>query len=242
MSRCVEPKLGVKVLSYDLLDGDEKAEMDEHLRACSACRDLVEQTFGNAGALRELDWRAFRLSQRQNVPWHAWMARRLRDLWFPFLLVLLGAGIVFVTLARRAPAPEQVGLVRLAALREATLDSVAAVPVPRVAPAPTSLVLEPDRDAIALVYESGGGVLRRLIPGGTATIPELRAGQAHELSLPELQSRGAFVLLVLAPSAAPRGVAAWDEAVLQRVGNRRGDPDASRGWPGDVTPTLRWLR
>lgn len=242
MTRCVDPSLGVKVLSYDLLDGDEKVEVDEHLRACSACRDLVEQTFGNAGALRELDWRAFRLSQRQDVPWHAWVARRLRDLWFPFVLALLGVGIVFVSLARRAPAPEQVNLVRLAALREATLDSAAATPVPRVAPAPTSLVLEPDRDAIVLVYESGAGSLRRLIPGGDAAIPELRAGTTHELALPALAARGAFVLLVVAPLAAPRAAADWDEAIMEHVGARQADTGAGRGWPGNVTPTLRWLR
>ena len=241
MSRCVDPQLGVKVLSYDLLVGEEKAEVEQHLRVCSACRDLAQQTFGDAGALRELEWRAFRLSQRQVVPWHAWLGRRLLSLWLPFLLVLLGVGVLVVTLARRAPAPAQVRLVRLAGLRSGTLDSLAAVPVPRLSSALTSLVLEPDRDAIALVYEAGGGKLRRLIPGGSAAIPVLQAGAVHELALPELETQGAALLLVLAPSAAPRQTADWDQAVLQRVGPG-GEGESAGSWPGSVTPTLRWLR
>ncbi len=240
MNRCVDPRLGVKVLSYDLLAGDEKAEVDRHLQTCAACSDLVEQTFGDEGALRELEWRAFKLSQRQKVAPHAWIARRLADLWLPLLGVAVGVVVLGVFLARRAPAPEQVGVMRLAALRTGVLDSLSSVP--RISPAPTSLVIEPDRDAIALVYESGAGVLRRLVPGADAAIPELQGGSTHELALPELAARGAVILLVLAPASAPRVADEWDRAVMERVGARSG-PDASRrSWPGQVEPTLRWLK
>jgi len=242
MNRCLDPRLGVKVLSYDLLAGEEKTEVDRHLQACSACSDLVEQTFGDEGALRELEWRAFKLSQRQRVAPHAWLARRLADLWLPFLGVLVGVVVLGVYLSRRAPEPEQVGLMRLAALRTGELDSLSSTPVPRISPAPTSLVIEPDRDAIALVYESGAGVLRRLIPGADAAIPELVAGRTHELALPALAARGAAILLVLAPASAPRVAGDWDLAVMERVGARN-DPAAGRsGWPGQVEPTLRWLK
>jgi hypothetical protein len=241
MDRCVEPRLGVKVLSYDLLAGDEREEVDAHLRACAACRDLVDQTFGDEGALRELDWRVFQLRRRQDVPAHVWIGRRLMDLWVPFLLLVLAAAGVGLYLARRGPDPEQVHLLRLATLRTGVLDSLAAVPVPRLSGAPTSVVLQADRDAIAMVYEAVGGGMRRLIPGGDTAIPELAAAASHELALPEPETAGARLLLVLAPASAPRALADWDRAVLEYLG---GEPEADgrRGWPQGTAPTLRWLR
>ena len=242
LNRCVDPRLGVKVLSYDLLTGHEKAEVDRHLQACAACSDLVQQTFGDEGALRELEWRAFKLSQRQRVAPHAWIARRLADLWLPLLGVVVGVVVLGVYLARRAPEPEQVGVMRLAALRTAVLDSLASEPLPRISPAPTSLVIQLDRDAIALVYESGAGVLRRLVPGADGAIPELQAGRTHELALPAVAAPGGAILLVLAPAAAPRVADDWDVAVMERVGAPSGAAAGRRGWPGHVEPTLRWLK
>jgi hypothetical protein len=242
MSRCVDPPLGVKVLSYDLLEGDEKEEVDAHLQVCTACRDLVEQTFGDEGALRELDWRAFRLSQRQRVQPHAWITRRLMDLWIPFFLVAAGVGALWYYLATRPPDPERVGLTRLAALRTGVLDSLSSQPMPQISPAPTSLLVQPDQDAIVLVYEAADDYMRRLIPGGDALIPILEASRPHELALPELESLSARIVLVLAPAASSRNLEEWDRAVMERLGGQSDETTEQRGWPDGVTPTLRWLR
>ncbi|MFQ5599920.1 MAG: zf-HC2 domain-containing protein [Candidatus Krumholzibacteriia bacterium] len=241
MNRCVDTRIGVKVLSYDLLEGDEKDEVDRHLEECKACRDLVEQTFGDEGALNELEWRAFRLSQRQNIEFHALIARRLRDLWLPFVVVVAGAIVLMLYLARRGPDPERVGVLRLATSREATLDSLSAAPVPRISPAPTSVIVRPDRDAIVFVYEAGDGYLRRLIPGLDRAPPELSPGRAHELVLPPLESDAARILLILAPSGAPGTLDAWDRAVYARLGGEPEEGKQSRGWPQGVVPTLRWI-
>lgn len=242
MDRCVDARLGVKVLSYDLLEGSEKEEVDAHLRACAACRDLVDQTFGDEGALRELDWRVFQLRRRQKVPAHAWIVRRLMDLWVPFLILALGAAALWLYLARRGPEPERVVVLRLATLREGTLDSLAAMPMPQVSAAPTSIVLQADRDAIVLVYEAGDGRMRRLVPGAEAAIPELPGATPHELALPELQTAGARLLLVLAPTSSPRSLQDWDRAVLEYLGGSPEDGSERRGWPQGTAPTLRWLR
>ena len=242
MDRCKDLRLGVKVLSYDLLEGSEKDEVDAHLRVCSSCRDLVEQTFGDEGALRELDWRVFRLGRRQVVPAHAWIARRLLDLWFPFLVLAVGVAALSFYFARRAPAPERVHLLRLATLRTGTLDSLATQPMPHISPAPTSILLQTDRDVITMVYETDEGSMRRLIPGGMAAIPELAAGSAHELALPELQSARARLLLVVAPTSAPRLLEDWDRAVLEYLGGAPQADGKRQGWPQDTAPLLRWLR
>lgn len=239
--RCLEPKVGVKVLSYDLLEGEEKSEVDRHLEACVACKDLFEQTFGDEGALRDLEYRAFRLSQRQPVAVHDWLARRLAALWLPFLAVVVGISVLLLYLARRPPETGRVRVVRLATMRGATLDSLTSLPLPRISPAPTSVIIRTDRDAIALLYETGDGTMRRLVPGGDAVVPELDAEGTHELALPELETAGARILLVLAPATAPRVLAEWDRAVMERLG---GVPEGGerRGWPAGVSPTLRWIR
>ncbi|UCE03472.1 MAG: hypothetical protein JSW67_04580 [Candidatus Latescibacterota bacterium] len=241
-TRCVDPKLGVKVLSYDLLEAEERDEVDEHLKVCVSCRDLVEQTFGNEGALTELEWRAFKATQRRSVHTHEWIARRLASLWVPVLVLVVGISALLLYVARRGPDPERVELLRLATFREATLDSLAAVAVPNLAPAPTSVVLRTDQDAIALVYESGDEFLRRLIPGGDAAIPELSAQETHELALPALESPASRILLVLAPLSATRVLADWDRAVFERLGGESEEDAERSGWPLGVTPTLRWLK
>lgn len=240
-TRCVDEKLGVKVLSYDLLEADEREEIDQHLQQCVACRDLVEQTFGDEGALNELDWRVFKATRRKPVRTHEWLARRLVSLWVPVLILVVGLSVLLLYLARRGPDPERVRVVRLATLREATLDSLATVAVPSIAPAPTSVVVRTDQDAIALVYESGDGFLRRVIPGGDAAVPELSSAETHELALPRLESAGSRLLLVLAPMSAPRLLDAWDRAVFERLGGEPEDGAERSGWPLGVSPTLRWL-
>ena len=232
----------MKVLSYDLLQGDERTEVDRHLEECQACRDLCQQTFGDEGALRDLEWRAFRLSQRQRVAPHAWLARRLADLWLPLLLVVVATAAFLLFLARRPPDAARVGLLRLATMREGRLDSLAAAPLPQIAPAPGAVIVQTDRDAIALVYETGDGYFRRLVPGDDAQVPELQAERTHELALPAVTTAGARLLLVLAPRASPRELVDWDRAVMERLG---GSPPAGaprQGSPAGVEPTLRWLR
>ena len=86
--RCTDPQQGLKVLSYDLLEGEERQQIDAHMEECETCRDLRDQAFGDEGAFQELEYRAFKLSQRQHVPASAWIARRLQDLWIPFLVVV----------------------------------------------------------------------------------------------------------------------------------------------------------
>src|SRR5437867_2780167 len=87
MDRCIDATIGVKVLSYDLLEEEEKVELDAHLEKCAACRDLRQQTFGKEGALDELAARVYRLRQRRPVEGHIWIAERLRDLWLPFMIL-----------------------------------------------------------------------------------------------------------------------------------------------------------
>jgi len=70
----------------------------------------------------------------------------------------------------------------------------------------------------------------------------LAAARAEELALPALESASARIVLVLAPVSAPRVLADWDRAVMERLGGRTDDESERRGWPDGVTPTLRWLR
>ena len=240
-NRCIDPRVGVKVLSYDLLHGEERVEVDQHLEQCVACRDLFQQTFGDEGALQDLEWRAYQLSRRQPVAPHQWLGRRLADLWLPILLVVLGVASLILYLTQRHAEAERVGVVRLATLRDGQLDSVAAAPLLHMSPQPSSVILCTDRDAIALVYETGAGALRRLVPGDGAPVPELRAGSTQELSLPEVANAGSRILLLLAPRSAPRGLEDWDRAVMERLGAKT-DAPAPHGWPAGTEPTLRWLR
>ena len=101
--RCTNPEVGIKVLSYDLLDAAERDELDAHLTMCAACRDLKEQTFGDQGAFQELEYRAFRLSQRQVVQAREWWPSRLRALALPISAILLLVLAIVVYLARRPP-------------------------------------------------------------------------------------------------------------------------------------------
>lgn len=240
MNRCTDPSIGVNVLSYDLLDATEKEQLEKHLEECEACADLVRQTFGDEGALQDIDLRAWHLTRRRPVAPHEWMLRRIVSLWIPALLLLVGIGVLVFYLSRRPPDPERVKVVRLATARRAHLDSLSEISVPRVSRSPTSLIVEPDRDAIALLYESGEGYLKRLIPGGDAAVPELRGAETHELTIPELETATARVLLVLAPAAAPRAVDAWDRAVWLSLGGEAEEGER-RGWPQGVAATLRWV-
>jgi hypothetical protein len=240
VNRCTDPKIGVNVLSYDLLEGAEKEQLEKHLEECEACGDLVRQTFGDEGALQDIDLRAWHLARRRPVAPHEWIVNRIVSLWIPVLLLVFAVGALVLYLARRPPDPERVELVRLATSRQADLDSLSEVPLPRISPAPTSMIVQPDRDAIVLLYESGDGYLRRLIPGVDAVVPELRGTETHELTIPELDSATARILLVLAPAAAPRAVEAWDRAVWLNLGGEAEEGER-RGWPQGVAATLRWV-
>ncbi len=240
MNRCTDPKLGVNVLSYDLLDAEEKEELEKHLEECTACRDLVEQTFGDEGALQDIDLRAWRSGRRRPVAPHEWFLRRVVSLWIPVLLVAFGVGALVTYLARRGPEPERVEIVQLATSRGAELDPLSNVPVPQISPAPTSLIVHTAGDVIVLLYESGPDYLRRLVPSGEMTVPELRGAEVHELSIPQLESVSARVLLVLAPASSPRVTEAWDRAVWINLGGEAREGER-RGWPDGVAATLRWV-
>ena len=231
----------MKVLSYDLLQGAERTEVDQHLERCVACRDLFHQTFGDEGALQDLEWRAYQLSRRQPVAPHQWLGRRLADLWLPFLLVLLGLCGLILFLTQRHPEAEKVGVLQLATLRNGQLDSVAATPLLRMSPLPSSVIVRTDRDAIALVYETRAGALRRLLPGDAGPLPELQAGSTRELFFPAVENGESRILLLLAPRSAPRVLADWDRGVMELLGGKP-DPGGRRGWPAGMEPTLRWLR
>jgi hypothetical protein len=242
MNRCIDPTIGVKVLSYDLLEGAERQEMDAHMQVCAACRDFRQQTFGKEGALDELAYRAFRLSQRRRVEPGAWFLERLRDLWMP-LFVLLGLLLaVGVYVGSRGPETDSVGVRRLAVSRGSTLDSTSSVVAPRVDVHPEAVIVRPDRPARVYVYEAREGSLRRLVPPDDVAPPQLSPDAAREIFLPRLEAPESRVLLVLVPEAAGGDNAAWDAAVFRRLGGRQaGDAVAGGEWPGGVQPTLRWL-
>ena len=243
MNRCIDPHIGIKTLSYDLLEGEEKAELDAHLERCTACRDLMQQTYGHEGALDELAWRAWRLSQRRAVPPHAWIAARLRDLWLPFGIVALFVGMAGFFLANREAAVDKVGLRRLSFVRRGSIDSTQSLPVPILEHSPNALLVRPDRDARAYVYESNHGRLRRLVPPADREPPALAADSTREIPLPPLEGADSHVLLVLLPRDAPGTTDEWDTAVFSALGKKPGTPlpQSSRHWPKGTEPTLRWL-
>ena len=243
MERCIDPSVGVKTLSHDLLDGEEKAELDAHLERCAACRDLLQQTYGQEGALDELAWRAWRLSQRRAVPPHAWIAQRLRDLWLPFGILALLVGIAGFYFASRESAVEKVGLHRLAFVRPGTIDSTQSLPVPILERGTNAILVRPDRDARAYVYESNHGRLRRLVPPADREPPALPADSTREIPLPPLEGPESHVLLVVLPRQAAGTTSDWDAAVMSALGKKSGTPLSvnRRHWPKGVEPTLRWL-
>jgi len=243
-SRCTDPKQGIKVLSYDLLEGTERDEVDAHLEECSTCRDLRDQVFGDAGAFKELEYRAFKLSQRQKVPATAWFAQRLQALWIPFLVVLIVMSVIGFWLVRRPSEGEPVQLLRWQIFRAATLDTTSTVMMPRLEPGIESVVVQPDRDAYVLVYETGDEVLRRLIPGVHGTPPLAKARLALEVPLPPLKYAHSRILLVVLPATVTISADRWDQALLQYFGGA-GDIDfekVKRGWPDDVVPNMKWIK
>ena len=243
MSRCIDPNVGVKILSYDLLSDEEKAQMDAHLQGCGACRDLRAQTFGKEGLVDELAHRVFRLSRRQRVEPHAWVLARLRDLGIPLALLVALVTSVAVYLARREPEAVSVRIVRLAVTRGGSIDSTSSDLVPRLDPNPASLIVRPDRAARAYVYELHAGALRRVVPPGDDPPPQLSPEGVQEIGLPPLEAPDTRVLLVLVPREAGGTTADWDAAVFERLGGGRtgGAASKSSAWPRGARPTLRWL-
>jgi hypothetical protein len=242
--RCTDPEQGIKVLSYDLLEGEERAQVDAHLEVCRTCRDLRDQVFGDEGAFRELEYRAFKLSQRQKVPASAWLAERLRDLWLPFAVFVVLASLFALWLITRAPDVAPVALLRLQAFRAATLDTTSTVLVPRLAPGIESIVVETDQDAWLLVYETNDETLQRLLPGGDIEAPLLRARSVEEFALPPLQSAESRMVLVIVPGTVAMQPGEWDRALLKHFGGS-GEinlDDPGRHWPQDAVPTMRWLQ
>lgn len=233
--RCIDFRIGQKILSYDLLQGEEKRLMDAHLEKCTACQDLRAQVYGKEGALDDLNFRAWKLSQRQNVASHWWIGRRLQDLWGPFLLVLLIVGGLFVFLTTRG-GEGGVRIVRFSVSRGAEIEASTM----RVDPGPNGFILRTDRDARVYVYEVREGSMRRLVPGGIEAPPQLPRLETQEIPLPPTEAGGRYVL-VLVPVDAPGSLEEWDAAVFADLA--RNSPDAAvtaAGWPGGVRPTLRW--
>lgn len=239
MNRCIDLEIGQKVLSYDLLEGEEKRLMDAHLEHCAACRDFVQQTLGKQGALDEIAWRAWRLSQRQRVEPHAWVMARLRDLWPAFLVVACLVGVVSVFLARQGPEKPSVRVLRLWLMRAGSLDSAA---TPHVEVGPSAVIVRPDRQARAYVYELRERAMRRLVPAAERPAPELEAGETRELPLPPVEGPESQLLLVLVPRTAGGTTDEWDAAVLAQLGGGPGTQDGNLAWPGGIRPTLRWFR
>jgi len=237
-NRCIDMALGQKVLSYDLLAGDEKLAVDAHLEKCTACRDFMQQAYGREGALQELNWRAWRLGRRQNVEASWWMAQRLRDLWLPFLLLFVVVAAIGLYAVSRGPERWRVKIAYFAITRGATLDATA---TPKVDPGPNALHLRTDRPARAFVYIMKQGALQRLVPVAGGEPPEVGPGEIREIALPEITDRMARVVLVLVAREAPGSQEEWDAAVFAELGRASGAEQASsHGWPGDVRPTLRW--
>jgi len=241
--RCTDPKQGVKVLSYDLLEADERAQVDAHLEACRSCRDLRDQVFGDEGAFRELEYRAFKLSQRQKVPATAWFAQRLRDLWIPFAALVVLVSLFGLWMIRRPAQEPPVQLLRFQALRAATLDTTSTMLVPRLEPGIESIVLQTDRDASLLLYETNDKVLRRLLPPAGAEAPELQAHRTLEFAVPKLQDPDSRMLLVLVPAPSVVEPDVWDQAMLQHFGDRKqiDFEKVDRHWPGRIIPTIRLM-
>jgi len=241
--RCTDPQQGLKVLSYDLLEEEERQQLDAHLAECATCRDLRDQVFGDEGAFRELEYRAFKLSQRQHVPANAWIARRLQDLWIPFLAVVVLVSVIGVHLARREPEVLPVKFLQLKTMRAATLDTTSTVMVPRLEPGIATIIVETDQDAFLMVYETGDEVLRRLIPGAGRQMPLLSAQQVREVPVPPMKYVHSKILLVVIPANAPQEPDLWDVAILHHFGARKDPEDAAkRHWPDNKRPTMRWLK
>lgn len=238
-NRCIDLSIGQKILSYDLLVGEEKALVDSHLEACSACRDFRQQTYGKEGALDDLNYRAWKLGQRQKIPATLWLAERTRDLWLPILLIVGVAGGLFVYIATRSSTRESVGVLRFALSRGATIDSLAS---PHLDIGPNSLILRTDREARAYVYEVRAGTMRRLVPGGGQAPPEVGRMEVKEVPLPAIENSDARLLLLLVPREAPGTVDDWDNAVFAEL-SRGKDPSGREraGWPGEIRPALRWF-
>lgn len=239
--RCTDPEVGVKVLSYDLLDDAERATVDAHLSQCKVCADLKEQTFGNEGAFRELEYRAFKLSQRQRVGAHDWWLRRLRDLALPLAVLIIALAAFLAYLSRRVPDVPTVGIVHLATLKDAELGGGGML-APRIERHSSSMVLAVDRRARVLAFEVSREQMRRLLPAADAEPITLRAFETRELPLPARLDAQARVLLVLVPIEPPTTAAEWDVAVQAYVSGSLRKGDASRGaWPQGLIPTLRWI-
>jgi hypothetical protein len=241
--RCTDPQQGLKVLSYDLLEDEERQQIDAHMEECETCRDLRDQVFGDEGAFQELEYRAFKLSQRQHVPASAWIARRLQDLWIPFLVVVVLASAIGIWLARREPEPPPVRFLQLKTMRAATLDTTSTVLVPRLEPGIETIIVETDQDAFLMVYEAGDEVLRRLIPGAGRQMPALTAKRVREVAMPPVKYAHSKILLVVVPANAPTEADRWDVAILRHFGGGDGILVVSgHHWPEGAKPTMLWVK
>jgi hypothetical protein len=238
MNRCIDLDIGQKILSYDLLDGVEKRQLDSHLEHCPACRDFLRQTLGKEGAFDDLALRSWRMSRRQRVEPHLWIQERLHDLWLPFLLIAVAIGSLVVWVARRGPDVQLVQVRRFAIMRPATLDSLA---TPHIDPAPEALVVRTDRDARVYVYEIHDASLRRILPAASGTPPAVGPGEASELHLPKLESAQSRLLVVLVPAQSGGSLDDWDTAVFAQLRGGKNPQAASlNAWPEGAHPTLRW--